>query len=150
MNDPMFPFPIGSTVMSTVSSAKNVVRSYIWAKPGDSASMVVGRLDDDGEPYPIGFVVPPDEFDSWMMVDGKVEIQVRFIDIYDDIDHVHTEKIYVRPLAEDDDLDEWAFDEIFPHTGDGNASGKHAGYFAEIIDCTEDLGLVGAEFEWGA
>lgn len=54
------------------------------------------------------------------------------------------------PEVEDqaDDLEEWAYETIFPHTGTGREHGE-AAYFAKITACTERPDLVGREFEWG-
>ncbi|UAK38409.1 hypothetical protein K8O93_00990 [Gordonia bronchialis] len=81
-----------------------------------------------------------------------MKLTVKFTDVYDGEEHERVETIDVNEpsdLTFGDALDDWAYDEIFPHTGDGNAVDKDAGYFAEIIACDEAPGLVGQEFEWG-
>jgi hypothetical protein len=42
---------------------------------------------------------------------------------------------------------DWAYDNLFPHTGTGKTQGD-AGYFVEVIAC-DDPTMVGTKFEWG-
>lgn len=79
---------------------------------------------------------------------------VKFTDVYDGEEHARVEEIDVTaPQLVGEELDgdlieDWADEEIRPHTGDGNAIDKNAGYFAEIMSCDEYPSLVGREFEW--
>lgn len=85
-----------------------------------------------------------------------VAMTVLFTDVYDGVEYPSTETIYVLPppLTEagdyDDDeaLDDWATDAIYPLTGLG-IDHEDAGYFAEITACEDYPGLVGREFAWG-
>lgn len=72
---------------------------------------------------------------------------VKFTNVYDDEEHEHTQTIMVS-APPSDDLTDWAETNILPHTGDGNAIAKNAGYFAEIVEFGDRPELVGREFEW--
>lgn len=49
-----------------------------------------------------------------------------------------------------DDLDDWAYDELYTLTGVGpEYSHLNAGYSAEILKCDTTPSLVGRKFEWG-
>jgi hypothetical protein len=77
---------------------------------------------------------------------------VEFTDVYDGREHIRVEQVNVEaPGADDDDLDDWAHDNIRPHAGAGfdDTGGSEAGYFANIKSCAERPDLVGREFEWG-
>lgn len=74
---------------------------------------------------------------------------VQYTDVYDDEEHIRRLTVEVdEPPANTDELDEWAWDNLHCHTGDGNAISQHAGYFAGIVACPERPDLVGKEFEW--
>jgi hypothetical protein len=83
-----------------------------------------------------------------------MKVTIQFTDVYDGKEHVRVQEIDVAAPPRhtgpesDDDLDAWSDDVILPHTGDGNAISKKAGYFAEIVACDEYPSLVGREFEW--
>lgn len=81
----------------------------------------------------------------------ELELTVKFTNVYDGAEHVNTTTIDVEVPSDtdfDDDLDEWSYDNVYPHCGDGNAVNKDAGYFAEILDSPQEPRLVGREFEW--
>ncbi len=63
--------------------------------------------------------------------------------------HVVTEVIAptVAELTDDAALDEWAYDQLFEHTGTGRIEGDSA-YFIEVESCDEPR-LVGRTFEMG-
>ncbi|GAC58391.1 hypothetical protein GOHSU_38_00300 [Gordonia hirsuta DSM 44140 = NBRC 16056] len=80
-----------------------------------------------------------------------VPITFRFVDVYDDEPHVQLETLMAPPppIATPTELNEWADDHVFPHTGDGKAIDKDAAYFAEVTVCDSQPELVGVEFAWG-
>lgn len=80
-----------------------------------------------------------------------MNITVKFTDVYGGEEHERTEEIAVkRPVTlAGEPFDEWALDEIFEHTGDGNATDTNSAYFAEIVASPDMPELVGREFEWG-
>lgn len=78
-----------------------------------------------------------------------MRVTVEFNDVYDGEEHVRTEELDLPAPGREEDLEDWAFDHIYPRTGDGNAADKDAGYFTEITACSERPELVGKEFEWG-
>lgn len=89
-----------------------------------------------------------------------MQVTVLFTDVYGGVEHPHTETFDVAHppgwlpdagLGEVDtfDLDTWADEHLYPHTGQGEFDNVEAGYFAEIISCEECPGLVGSEFSWG-
>ena len=75
---------------------------------------------------------------------------MQFTNVYDGEEHINVCTVDVdTPPADVDDVDElfeWAEDNIWPHSGDGNAVTKDAGYFADILACPERPDLVGKEF----
>ena len=74
---------------------------------------------------------------------------VEFTNVYDDEEHIYRATVEVdAPPADNNQLKEWAEENLYPHTGDGKATSKHSGYFADIIACSERPDLVGKEFEW--
>ena len=76
---------------------------------------------------------------------------VEFTNVYDGEEHISraTVEVDTPPNSGDADaLEEWAEENILPHTGDGNAVAKDAGYFADIVACEERPDLVGREFSW--
>lgn len=75
-----------------------------------------------------------------------MKVTVKFTDVYDGAEYPRTQTIDVPAPA--GDLDDWAYDSLFPLTGDGRPHDE-AGYFAEITDCAERSDLVGREFSWG-
>lgn len=77
-----------------------------------------------------------------------MKMSVKFTDVYDGVEYPRTEEIDVAAPPESDDLDDWAYNNLFPHTGTGRDH-EESGYFAEIVDCPERAALVGREFEWG-
>ncbi|QWS68254.1 hypothetical protein SEA_VANLEE_138 [Gordonia phage VanLee] len=83
------------------------------------------------------------------MTQPKVRIPVKFTDVYDGVEHERVAYVDVTVPDQDADIEEWADDQIRPHTGDGNAVDKDAGYFAEIVSFHARPDLVGREFEWG-
>ena len=75
---------------------------------------------------------------------------VEFTSVYDGEEHISRATVEVEaPPVDEDDLDEWAEENLRIHTGDGNAVDKDAGYFADIVTCAERPDLVGSEFSWG-
>lgn len=59
-------------------------------------------------------------------------------------------RVVPMPLLNDDDMEEWWEDEIFPLTGTGpEMSDQYAIYEAKIIKCDELPQLVGETHEWG-
>lgn len=80
-----------------------------------------------------------------------MQMTVKFTNVYDGEEHINSATVEVDTPPDvdaDDELHEWATDNLYPHTGDGNAVDKHAGYFAAVISCPERPDLVGKEFEW--
>ncbi|GAS94834.1 hypothetical protein MMAG44476_22122 [Mycolicibacterium mageritense DSM 44476 = CIP 104973] len=75
-----------------------------------------------------------------------MQITVDFTDLYDGSEYKRTETFDVEPPS--GDLDDWAYDNIFPRTGDGRAH-ERAAYFATITVFADRPDLVGREFEWG-
>lgn len=74
---------------------------------------------------------------------------VEFTNVYDDEEHICRASVEVdEPPRDAAELREWAEDNLYPHTGDGNAVSKHAGHFADIVACAERPDMVGKEFEW--
>jgi hypothetical protein len=78
---------------------------------------------------------------------------VEFTNVYDGGEHIRRDRVEVdNPPVDTDDVDEWlewAEENLRPHTGDGKAESKAAGYFAAITVCTDRPELVGREFDWG-
>lgn len=80
-----------------------------------------------------------------------MQMTVKFTDVYDGAEYPRTETIDVADPPEGCNtgvLDEWAADNLEPHSGDGRAH-EESGYFAEIVACAQRPDLVGREFEWG-
>lgn len=84
-----------------------------------------------------------------------MQITVKFTNVYGGREHHNTQTFDVKEVSADtiadggDSLEDWAYANIFPQTGDGNAEDADAGYFAEVLDCAEQPALVGREFSWG-
>jgi len=79
-----------------------------------------------------------------------MKMTVRFTDVYDGHEYPRTEVLDVtEPPAAGDDLDDWAYDAIYPSTGTANFTHESSGYFAKITECDQRPDLVGHEFEWG-
>lgn len=79
-----------------------------------------------------------------------MQITVKFTDVYDGVESVHTDTVEVAPAPVGDEttLREWADEVLFEHTGSGNFDHDHAGYFAEVVACGDQPDLVGETFEW--
>lgn len=77
-----------------------------------------------------------------------MRIDVKFTDVYDGAEHPRTVTLNVPLPPAGSDIEEWADDHLFPHTGDGNAINSTAGYYAEILDAPEAPFLNGREFDW--
>jgi hypothetical protein len=78
-----------------------------------------------------------------------MQLTVRFTDVYDGREWPRTETLDVPgPPPSDEDLEEWAEENLYPLTGDGRAHDV-SGYFAEILTSPEQPHLVGREFSWG-
>lgn len=75
-----------------------------------------------------------------------MKVTVKFTDVYDGAEYPRTQTVDVPDPA--GDLEDWAYDNLFPLTGDCRPHDE-AGYFAEIIDCEEYGDLVGREFPGG-
>ncbi|MEN4460932.1 hypothetical protein ABFV47_32765 [Mycolicibacterium fortuitum] len=75
-----------------------------------------------------------------------MQITVKFTDVYDGQEYPRTVTLDVP--APTDDLDEWADEYLRQHTGTGSDDADESGYFAEILTCSADPGLVGREFSW--
>lgn len=79
-----------------------------------------------------------------------MRMTVEFTSVYPDGEQVRTAVLDVEnPGVTEDELYDWAGDNLQPHTGDGKHTSGHAGYFAEIRDCADRPDLVGREFSWG-
>ncbi len=78
-----------------------------------------------------------------------MQLTVEFTDVYDGEEHRREEHIDAPAPGLGEDLDQWAYAHVHPHTGDGNHTSGDAGYFAKIISCPDQSDLVGTEFEWG-
>ena len=78
---------------------------------------------------------------------------VEFTAVYDGGEHIRRDRVEVEdPPINMDNIDgwvEWAEENLRPHTGDGKAVSKDAGYFAAITVCADRPELVGREFDWG-
>ncbi|MFA5709295.1 hypothetical protein [Mycolicibacterium sp.] len=77
-----------------------------------------------------------------------MQITVKFTDVYDGTEYPRTETFDAPAPAADKDIDDWAYDNIFPRTGDGREHDE-SGYYAKITVCSDRPDLVGREFEWG-
>ncbi|KMV17549.1 hypothetical protein ACT17_14730 [Mycolicibacterium conceptionense] len=80
-----------------------------------------------------------------------MRITVLITNVYDGAEYTDTVSFDAPPAprsGDDEAMDDWAYDNIYPHTGDGREH-EEAGYFAEIKACDERPDLVGREFEWG-
>lgn len=77
-----------------------------------------------------------------------MNIEVTIDNVYDDETITNEYMRNVEVPQDDEDLDDWAYDELFPLTGTGREDGE-AGYFLKITACSERPDLVGREFEWG-
>lgn len=77
---------------------------------------------------------------------------VEFTSVYDGGEHIRRDSVEVEaPPVDLNDYDEWfewAEENLYPHTGDGKAVSKDAGYFAAITACADRPDAVGREFEW--
>lgn len=76
---------------------------------------------------------------------------MQFTNVYDGEEHINVCTIEVDTPPADvdaDDLEEWAEDNLLPHTGDGHAVDQDAGYFVDIVACPDRPDLVGREFSW--
>lgn len=79
-----------------------------------------------------------------------MQMTVEFTNVYDGEEHISraTVEVDAPPSEGDDELEEWAEENLYPHTGDGNAIDKDAGHFADIVACAERPEMVGKEFQW--
>jgi hypothetical protein len=78
-----------------------------------------------------------------------MRMAIKVTNIYEDGDQVvRTKAIDVPEPEPDDDMEQWAEDHIFEHTGTGRAEGD-AAYFVEVVECHDQPHLKGTEFEWG-
>lgn len=77
-----------------------------------------------------------------------MKLTVEFTDVYDGSEYKRTETFNAPNPGAGDDIDDWAYDNIYSRTGDGREH-DDAGYFATIKACSERADLVGREFEWG-
>jgi hypothetical protein len=78
-----------------------------------------------------------------------MQITIKIDNVYEDGDEVtNVDTVDVVHPEPDVDLDDWAYDELFPLTGTGREEGD-AGYFVQITECADRPDLVGREFEWG-
>ena len=78
-------------------------------------------------------------------------VKLKIDNVYDDgtvTTHVDTEveSPTNAELADEYARDEWAWDELYPHTGTGQTEGD-AGYFVEVVSSDDDR-LTGLKFEW--
>lgn len=79
----------------------------------------------------------------------RMWMTVEFTNVYDGEEHICRATVEVdAPPSDEDQLEEWAEENLYPHTGDGKATDKDAGYFADIVACSERPDLVGKEFQW--
>lgn len=78
-----------------------------------------------------------------------MQITVKIENTYDD-GSVFTEKTtdVPTPLLNDEDMEEWWNEHIFPLTGTGREKG-YAIYEAKITKCDDLPQLVGESYEWG-
>lgn len=75
-------------------------------------------------------------------------LKLRITNVYDDGQEIVTNEVLeVDPPLDADDVEEWAWDHIWPHTGTGRTDGD-AAYFATVTD-SDDPAWVGREFEFG-
>lgn len=88
---------------------------------------------------------------------SHIALTAKFTNIYEDGEEVELTKTITVETPPDDLVllgrddkrrEEWAYENLHPHTGTGKEEGD-AGYFVEIIECEADTTLVGMEFEWG-
>lgn len=73
---------------------------------------------------------------------------MKFVEVYDGEETSPRRESFEVPEP-GANLDEWAYEHIFPRTGDGDHPSGDAGYFAEIVTCDQLSELAGREFEWG-
>lgn len=78
-----------------------------------------------------------------------MQMTVEFTDVYDGDEKTRVRDIDVPAPATGADMDDWAYDNLFPHTGDGDHPSGNAGYFADVKACKDRPELVGREFTWG-
>lgn len=81
--------------------------------------------------------------------DFQFKVKIKVDNVYDNGTITETKEVEI-PLPPDqlgDDYDEWAYDNLFCHTGTGRTHGE-AGYFVEVLE-SELASLVGEKFEWG-
>lgn len=87
--------------------------------------------------------------------DARVRLDVAVENHYDD-DVVKSRESVVVPCPpldesgglDEDELEEWAYDNLFTLTGTGRHHGD-AGYFVTIVESPDRMALKGREFEWG-
>lgn len=70
------------------------------------------------------------------------------IENYYDGDVVITEPVAYVTVPDDDDIEDWADDQILPLTGTGRTEGNSA-YFVTITEFSARPDLVGRKFEFG-
>jgi len=77
---------------------------------------------------------------------------VEFTNVFDGGERIRRDRVEVdNPPVDMDDVGEWrewAEENLRPHTSDGKAESKDAGYFAAIAACADRPELVGREFDW--
>ena len=76
---------------------------------------------------------------------SDVTLTLAITNVYDDDELAHFETTTV-PAPDDEDLDDWADEHLFPLTGTGRTDGA-AGYFVKVIEST-DPDLIGKDWEW--
>lgn len=78
----------------------------------------------------------------------SIRVQVENIyELYEPVTTHMTAQVAPFPHGKDEDVvDEWWQEEIYPLTGTGNEDGNSS-YFVTVVAC-DDPALVGAEREW--
>lgn len=81
-----------------------------------------------------------------------MQVTIQFNDIYGGSDHIRVETLDV-PAPDSTStgaIEDWFCDDVFPHTGDGNAADDDtASYEVKVIACADYPALVGREYSWG-
>lgn len=81
-----------------------------------------------------------------------VSVELVIDNIYEDGEEIQTTvrtTVHAPPTLDenDDDYQDWAAEEIMPHTGTGKTEGD-AGYFVKCVASSWPA-LIGREWEWG-
>lgn len=89
-----------------------------------------------------------DSHNAGAVPEGLVRLTALYTDVHDGVEYRRKLTVDVKPPTQD--IDEWAYENLRPHTGTGERlSGDEAGYFVKILHFDAHPELENEEFDWG-